>query len=207
VTLLSPDVGAKVLRFHLDHVHWHHNAFHAPTFVEQCEQFWQTGTVDHPLWMALYYSVFSVTIWTLLNNEQHRAALDVAVDDSMVEMQFQGMINVLYQENFLENLSLYSIQAIVISTRIAHNLGRSDLNATLIGAAARIAHCLGLHKITDSSTGDDRALSGADWYERVEIETGKRVWLQLVIQDHFQIPFTDSYSEFDLYIIGVNSSC
>jgi hypothetical protein len=98
------------------------------------------------------------------------------------------MVNILYEENFLEHLSLYSIQAIVISTRIAHNLDRSDLNATLIGAAVRIAHCLGLHKISNQS----RPVS---YLEKVEIETGKRVWAQLLIQDHFQIPFTDTYSE------------
>ncbi|CAK7219940.1 hypothetical protein SEUCBS140593_004064 [Sporothrix eucalyptigena] len=190
--LLPPDVASKVIQFHMDHLRWHHNAFHGPTFLEKCQQFWRTGTADHPLWLALYFSICSVSLWTLLNNEPHRAALGFAFDESLVERQFQAMVNTLYGENFLENLSLYAVQAIVISTRIAHNLDRTDLNAILVGAAVRIAHCLGLHKISDPVDADATD-NTFNWHERVEIETGKRVWLQLVIQDHFQIPYTDTY--------------
>lgn len=193
--LLPEPVARKVLHFHLNHIHWHHNAFHAPTFMQKCEQFWQYGTVDHPLWMALYLSVCSVSLWTLLNNDHHRRALGVDFDETLVEKQFQSFVNILNDENFLEHLSLYSIQAIVISTRIAHNLGRSDLNATLVGAAVRIAHCLGLHKISELTPDIAVNEPPQNWYERIEVETGKRVWLQLVIQDHFQIPFTDTYSK------------
>lgn len=196
--LLPASVARKVVAFHMDHLRWHHNAFHGPTFLAQCEQFWSTGTADHPLWLALYFAVCSMSLWTLLNNEPYRREVtgDFVFDETLIHRQFQAMVNTLYGENFLENLSLYAVQAIVISTRIAHNLDRTDLNAILVGAAVRIAHCLGLHKIADPpADGDDTETidaSGA-WHERVEIETGKRVWLQLVIQDHFQIPYTDTY--------------
>ncbi|KAJ9156228.1 C6 zinc finger domain containing protein [Pleurostoma richardsiae] len=184
--LIPVGSARKVIDFHLTNIHWHHNAFHCSTFLHKCEQFWLSGTVDHPLWLALYFAVSSVSLWTLLNNHHRRQELGIEFDEDLVQKQFQAMVNILYEENFLEQLSLYSIQAIVISTRIAHNLGRSDLNATLVGAAVRIAHCLGLHKISDSSV-------GLSYNEQVELETGKRVWRQLVIQDHFQIPFTDTY--------------
>ncbi|EFX06586.1 c6 zinc finger domain containing protein [Grosmannia clavigera kw1407] len=204
--LLPAAVARKVVQFHLNHLHWHHNAFHAPTFLARCQQFWSTGTTDHPLWLALYLAVCSVSLWALLNAERHREALGLDngaaggsladLNEALVERQFQAMVAVLYGGNFLEHLSLYSVQAIVISTHIAHNLDRSELNATLIGAAVQIAHSLGLHKISDPPTlenggkGTDTAVG---WHERVEIETGKRVWAQLLIQDHFQIPFTNSY--------------
>ncbi len=196
-TLLPPHVANRVVRFHMDYLHWHHNAFHGPTFLDRCRVFWSTGTVDHPLWLALYYAVCSVSLWTLLNNEQHRTAIGYAFDETLVERQFEGMVATLYAENFLENLSLYAVQAIVVSTRIAHNLDRTDLNAILVGAAVRIAHCLGLHKIADPPDEDAAVGSAAfNWHERVEIETGKRVWMQLVIQDHFQIVQTDTYGRF-----------
>ncbi|ERS97611.1 hypothetical protein HMPREF1624_05782 [Sporothrix schenckii ATCC 58251] len=197
--LLPPRVARQVVAFHMDHLRWHHNAFHGPTFVAQCEQFWRTGTADHPLWLALYFAVCSVSLWTLLNNEPYRREVtgDWDFDEALVSRQFQAMVHTLYGENFLENLSLYAVQAIVISTRIAHNLDRTDLNAILVGAAVRIAHCLGLHKIADPvADPPDEDIEGTEvdaWHERVEIETGKRVWLQLVIQDHFQIPYTDTY--------------
>ena len=227
--LLPTDIAGKVIGFHMDHLRWHHNAFHAPTFLLQCQQFWATGTADHPLWLALYFSVCSVSLWTLLNSENHRQAMGYEyLDEALVERQFQAMVNTLYSENFLENLSLYAVQAIVISTRIAHNLDRTELNAILVGAAVRIAHCLGLHKISDppnvlnapvaptaptastaaAGTPGSSHVGNFDWHERVEIETGKRVWLQLVIQDHFQIPHTDTYIIHPLqYITPLPMNC
>lgn len=86
---------------------------------------------------------------------------------------------------------MYSVQAIAISTEVAHNLGLSNLNATLSSAAIRIAQCLGLHRISD---GPSLCVDPTEqWHEVIERETGKRVWRQIVIQDHFAIPFTDSY--------------
>lgn len=86
---------------------------------------------------------------------------------------------------------VYSIQAIVISTEVAHNLGMSNLNATLSSAAIRIAQSIGLHKIVGKPA--SAAGSAERRYETIEIELGKRVWWQMTIQDHFAIPFTDSY--------------
>ena len=98
---------------------------------------------------------------------------------------------------------MYSVQAIVISTEVAHNLGLSDLNATLSSAAIRIAQCLGLHKIINAPNPDIK--TAHQWHETLERELGKRVWWQLVIQDHFAIPFTDTYSECDIQ--ETNAAC
>lgn len=93
------------------------------------------------------------------------------------------------------SIPVYSIQAITLSTRVSHKLGLSDLNATLLGAAIRIAHCLGLHKIARGS-GHQMIATEEDWYSAIETEVGRRCWLQLVIQDYFQIPFTETYSAY-----------
>ncbi|CAK7220330.1 hypothetical protein SCUCBS95973_004122 [Sporothrix curviconia] len=198
--VLPPTVVARqVVQFHMDHLRWHHSAFHGPTFLAQCEQFWSTGTADHPLWLALYFAVCSVSLWTLLNNAPARAAVlgplvTFSLDEALVKRQYQAMVNTLYGENFLEHLSLYSVQAVVISSRIAHNLDRTDLNASLIAAAVRIGHGLGLHKISEPVVSAHNAQDNVGWHERIEIETGKRVWLQLVVQDRSQIPFTATYN-------------
>lgn len=91
----------------------------------------------------------------------------------------------------LTRTPVYSVQAIVISTEVAHNLGFSQLNATLMSAAIRIAQCIGLHKIRDYKLPIET--SRDQWNELVALETGKRVWYQMVVQDHFAIPFNDSY--------------
>ncbi|KAJ5952339.1 uncharacterized protein N7479_010752 [Penicillium vulpinum] len=189
----STSDAQKLIKFHLCHLAWHHNCIHGPTFLEQCELFWESGKFDDPLWQALYFSVLTSTVSSIQDSAKVRELVDVDLQAIQSSHQlFSAMVQTLYNSNFLSNLSIYSVQAIVISTEVAHNLGLSQLNATLFNAAVRIAECLGIHKIQDQST--KPAQSKEEWDERVEREVGKRLWCQMVIQDHFAIPFTDTYS-------------
>ncbi|CAK7216115.1 hypothetical protein SEUCBS140593_002761 [Sporothrix eucalyptigena] len=207
-----------MVRFHLEHVAWHHSCLHAPTFLAQCARFWTTGETEHPQWLALYLSVLSTTHFCLLHSPKYgrapqfgatATAPPLAVDPSdpqSAQSLFQAMLDVLHECQFLQNVSLFAVQAIVISTEVAHNLGLSQLNATLLAAAVRIAECLGVHKIEDdpvrrgphyrSHTETPQEKKEADAQEAVERrerEIGRRVWLQMVVQDHFAMPFTDGY--------------
>ncbi|KAK2752072.1 alpha-ketoglutarate dependent xanthine dioxygenase [Colletotrichum kahawae] len=153
-----------------------------------------TGVYDQPQWLALYSAVLSSSLLSWQNSWKHRDAFPLALPAGCCSPQdlFSFMVDTLYQAHFLQNVSRYSVQAIVISTEVAHNLGLSQLNATLFSAAIRMAECLGIHKITDGSSLD---LQTPDqmWEDTLQREVGRRVWLQMVIQDHFAIPFTDSY--------------
>ncbi|KAJ5090484.1 hypothetical protein N7532_009168 [Penicillium argentinense] len=183
----------KLIKFHVYHLAWHHNCFHGPTFLQQCEVFWTTGRCDHPLWAALYFAVLSCTINSIQNSHKLRLQVDVNLDGMQTTQQlFSAMVQTMYSSHFLNNISIYSVQAVVISTEVAHNLGLSQLNATLFNAAVRIAECLGLHKIKDHPA--ILSPNRDQWEERVEREVGRRVWCQMIIQDHFAIPFTDTYS-------------
>lgn len=185
-SLPDPDTARKLVEFHLHYLSWHHNCLHGPTFQSQCAQFWQTGQCRDPLWVALYCSVLSATVFAIQNSEKSRSIVQIGDQLPQAHELFSDMITALYRFHFLSNLSIHSVQAITISTEVAHNLGQSQLNATLFNAAVRIAECLGLHRIEDSSVDD--------WEAKVERETGKRVWCQMTIQDHFAIPFTESYT-------------
>ncbi|PTU25114.1 hypothetical protein P175DRAFT_0426655, partial [Aspergillus ochraceoroseus IBT 24754] len=191
VSFVDASTAEALVRIHLSHLAWHHDCLHTPTFLEQCGVFWETGRCDHPLWMALYFSVLSSTVFSMRNsNKKARAAVDLDLDTvPSAEEFFKSMLHVLYTCHFLYDLSVYSVQAVVISTEVAHNFGLSQLNATLFNAAVRIAECLGLHRINDAAPDTQE-----EWIERVQREVGKRVWCQLVIQDNFAISFTDTYS-------------
>ena len=193
VQLPTPADARSLVKFHIHHLMWHHNSFHGPTFLEQCELFWRTGRCDHPLWIALYFSVLSSTVNSIKNSRKSIALVNVDLSTTQSAHQlFSTMVQVLYNTHFLNNLSIYSIQAVVISTEVAHNLGLSHLNANLFNAAVRIAECLGIHKIKNHPS---LVMQTKDaWEERVEREVGRRVWCQMLIQDHFAIPFTDTYS-------------
>ncbi len=61
--VLPDEVAArKMINFHMEQLFWHHSAFHGPTFADQCEIYWRSGTVVHRLWMALYSAVLAVRI-------------------------------------------------------------------------------------------------------------------------------------------------
>lgn len=180
-----------LMSFHMRHITWHHNCIHVLTFWEQCQVFWSTGRCDQPQWLALYCAILSTSLFCLQHSPLYSNALSLDTQIQTPQALFDTMVSLLYASDFLKDLSIYAVQAIVISTEVAHNLGLSELNATLFSAAIRIAECLGLHKIEDQTT---TSLSPAEaWCQNVEIEVGKRVWCQMVIQDHFAIPFTDSY--------------
>ncbi|EQB56785.1 hypothetical protein CGLO_03169 [Colletotrichum gloeosporioides Cg-14] len=178
ISSLSPlpegSTAEVLISFHQEHIAWHHNSLHCPTFLQQCTAFWDTGAYDQPTWK--HRDAFPLTLPTRCSPQE----------------LFNFMVDTLYQAHFLQNVSLYSVQAIVISTEVAHNLGLSQLNATLFSAAIRIAECLGIHKITDGSSLDLQTPEDM-WDDTLQREIGRRVWLQMVIQDHFAIPFTDSY--------------
>lgn len=185
-SLPSPTQARKLIKFHLQYLAWHHNCLHGPTFQDQCDEYWQTGKIPHPLWTALYCSVLSATVFAIQNSEKSKGLVEIADQLPQAHELFSDMITALYRSHFLRDLSIYALQAIAISTEVAHNLGQSQLNATLFNAAVRIAECLGLHRIEKSDSDD--------WETKVEREIGKRVWCQMTIQDHFAIPFTESYT-------------
>lgn len=192
IRLPSSRDAEKLISFHLTRIVWHHNCIHSPTFWKQCQVFWQTGKCDEPQWIALYCSILSTTVFCVQNSARYLDQFDFGRDLQTAQQLFITMVDVLYSCNFMQNLSFYAVQAIVISTEVAHNLGLSQLNATLLGAALRIAECLGVHKIQDTIS---YALTPEDaWSETIDMETGRRVWCQMVIQDYFAIPFTDSYN-------------
>ncbi|KAI8310720.1 putative dioxygenase [Colletotrichum sp. SAR11_59] len=193
LALLPERRTAEVLiSFHLEHIAWHHNALHCPTFLQQCTAFWDTGAYDQPTWLASYSAVLAASLLSWQNSWKHRDAFPLTIPGCSPLELFNFMVDTLYQAHFLQNVSLYSVQAIVISTEVAHNLGLSQLNATLFSAAIRMAECLGIHKITDGSSLDLQTPEEI-WEDTLQREVGRRVWLQMVIQDHFAIPFTDSY--------------
>lgn len=182
VDLPGREVAQVLVDFHIKHMAWHHNCLHTPTFLQECKVFWDTGECDNPQWISLYCAVLAVSLFSLVNSPSHRELHPVASSFSQhtPSFLFDKMVDVLDASHFLQNLSLYSVQAIAISAEVAHSLGQSQLNTTLFNAAIGIAESLGLHKIPDDSVG-------------VTSEIGRRVWLQLIIQDHFAISFVGSY--------------
>ncbi|KAH8651225.1 hypothetical protein BX600DRAFT_441662 [Xylariales sp. PMI_506] len=191
--LPNSEAAMKLVQFHLRHIAWHHGCLHGPTFSRECELFWTTGQCSHPLWIALYLSVLSTTVFAIQNSEKWKRNADVDLHSfPSAHKLFLGFIAMLQQCHYLQDVNVYTVQAITISAEVAHNLGYSQLNATLFNAAVRIAESLGMHRIRKTEIPAPK--TKAEWQERAEMEVGKRIWCQMTIQDYFAIYFTDSYS-------------
>ena len=180
---------ARVLvTFHLDHLSWFHNALHGPTFMDECERYWQTGRSCHPLWLALYLAVLSVSAWSLPQN-QVDAHFPNAKPRVLSATWYSAMLSILYSNNFIEKHSIYALQAIVVSNLVVYVLGHSDLQTVLIATAIRIAQCMGFDKHAKDPR--DTPSEGSSWMKMVHQELVRRVWWQLIIQDYFEIAFAN----------------
>ena len=190
---LPKESQARVLvRFHLESLSFFHNSLHGPSFLDECEQYWSTGRPRHPLWLAVYLAVLSVSAWSL-PVEQAQICFPGIRTRSLSATWYSAMLSVLYANNFIERHSICALQAIVISNLVVYVLGHSDLQTVLVATAIRIAQCMGLDKQVEDET---YAVNGLDagvgqWHEKIRRQLVRRIWWQLITQDYFEIAFSN----------------
>jgi len=143
--------------------------------------------------MALYLAILSTSAWTLENSTEYRDSrgIDSAILVGLAEKYYNAMIESLYAADFATNHSIYSIQAVLVSTMVAHCLGRSDQLYTMLSSCTRIAQCLGLHKIAVKE--QDSSMDFDQWTSAMDSEVGKRIYWKLVECDYYAIPYTNTY--------------
>lgn len=178
------------MKYHVENLAWYHNVIHGPTFLAQCERLWSGGTVEDPQWLAVYCAVLSSAAWTIANATDGVPWLPDAAHTATNMMERAKAC--LYDEDFMSRHTVHSIQAICILNMVAHVLGRSDLLATLVSAAIRVAQCLGLHRIPH---GVSPGLPSEQWTEALDREVGRRVWWKLVELDYHSMPYTGTLGE------------
>jgi type II secretory pathway component PulF len=75
----------------------------------------------------------------------------------------------------------------------------SNSQSVLLASAVRVAQSLGLHRLGKSK----RTAQDAENETKVEIvqrELGRRLWQQLVTQDWFSVPFSETYCKGPLFL-------
>jgi hypothetical protein len=196
LTLLEDtSLGETLVKFHVRHLAWYHNVLHSPTFLNECEAFWSGQDLKQPLWLALYLAILSSSAWTIENSVVlgEPLCLDGTALAGMASRCYQGMVDVLYALDFTANHSVYSVQAVLVSTMVAHCLGRTEQLYTMMFSCTRISQCLGLHHIKKSE-GTSSCID--QWSDTVASELGKRVCWKLVECDYYAIPYTSTYGNF-----------
>lgn len=144
--LPSVSLARRLVDYHIQNLCWYHNVLHAPTFLHQCEGFWNEGITTHDQWIAVYCAVLSSAAWTLSNSTTNDSTPGMV---ELAEAMMRQTKAVLYDTDFMGRHSVFAVQAIGIISMVAHSFGESDLMATLVNAGIRIAQCLGLHRVPD----------------------------------------------------------
>jgi hypothetical protein len=107
---------------------------------------------------------------------------------------YQAAIECMNTAQYQENHNLFSVQTISTLTPCAHILGFSNTQSILIAAAIRIAQSLGLHRLRGEKREYKLPSSDQEKKAFIQLETGRRVWQQLLTQDWFSVPFSETYS-------------
>lgn len=182
--------------FHHKRLVWYHGSYNVMTFEKDFEQFNKhcNGSVQHRdidyQWLALLFAILTGSItcctsyvakeWGFSDNERQ----------SLAKQWYQATIICLNLGQYLENHSIFAVQAIATLTVSAHTIGMSNTQSILLSSANRIAQALGLHRLAV----EDIRTTGVeqDASDLMQRETGRRIWIQLCMQDWFNIPFSES---------------
>ncbi|KAL2394473.1 hypothetical protein ABEF95_000349, partial [Exophiala dermatitidis] len=191
----------QLVEYHIDTLTWYHGCFHGPTFYEELKEVYKSPTGlqirDMDLrWTALLFSIMAASMTCASEQLALSWGFQKSERAKLNRQWYKATVSCLNLADYMWRHHIYSVQAICILIMSAHVLGFSNTQSTLLGAALKIAQGLGLQRLGAdndcNSTGEP--LTPAQRDRVVKREIGRRVWLQICIQDWFQIPFSEMYS-------------
>ncbi|KAJ5145367.1 hypothetical protein N7448_002759 [Penicillium atrosanguineum] len=181
----------QLVDYHCTCLLWYHGAFHAKTFMQELNEFYEKGDgrVDGSCvnlqWVSLLFAVLTGSMASAPSSMAQSWGFRGRERNSLSKRWLKASIACLHEADYMACHSIYSVEAIATLTISAHMLGHSNGFSVLLASGVRIAQGLGLHQLGEES--DARAT------DVVGREVGRRIWCQLCIQDWFSIPFTESY--------------
>jgi hypothetical protein len=190
---------SQLVQFHCRSLLWYHGSYMALTLVEDVRAFYATyqGNIRHPevnlQWVALLFAVLTGSMTCASPATASSWGFERAETTHLSRQWYNATTVCLDISDYMENHTLYSVQAISTLTISSHILGFSNKQSVLLATATRIAQSLGIHRLGDESTSISLS-SEVDTRRRRKREAGRRVWSQLCTQDWFSIPFSESYS-------------
>ncbi|KAK4047849.1 hypothetical protein OIV83_005192 [Microbotryomycetes sp. JL201] len=194
-------IAEPIIMHSVNALGWHHGALHAPTFKRELSEFWSINDEERislvdPSWLAIVFAVLVVGVanwhpvldaYISFSNEEQNSLAKKWFDCSMV---------CLHRANFMQNHSLYSLQAIAILVVSGQDAAGPNLIPTLLTAGISSAQELGLHRMC-SDTEWDLTTTNDPADVRVESlikrEMCKRVFWTLCTQDWFGTAYRKTY--------------
>ena len=183
---------------------WYHGCVHGPTFQMELNKAFQGSdgfqfTCLDLQWSALLFSIMAASLTCTSDSVAKSWGFSKVQKRYLSKQWYEASIACLHFGDYTSKLSVYSIQAIQILSVSAHINGFSNKQFVILGTALRVAQNLGLHRLapdpeldTFPAYGVEMSLPRKDVLIRREV--GRRIWIQLCVQDWFSIPSLDMYS-------------
>lgn len=185
-----------LFEYHADWLLFMHCAFHVPTFKKELDQFYDD---DHGVinttsarlqWTALLFAIIGGSMACVKSHQSPKWGFQEDEQSTLAKRWYQASIDCLNAGRYQQYHNIYSVQTIASSTICAHILGFSNSQSVLLASAVRIAQSLGLHRLSSSKKQLAQSESAS---KIVQKELGRRLWQQLVAQDWFSVPFSETY--------------
>ncbi|KAF2108580.1 hypothetical protein BDV96DRAFT_262457 [Lophiotrema nucula] len=192
---LLPNKGHiyRLVDYHNSSLVWYHGSYSSKIFTDDLRLFFNEyhGDVRHPhlnlQWLSLLFAILTGSMTCASTSTCRSWGFSEDEQPTLSLRWYEATVTCLNMAKYIENHTIYSVQAIATLTIAAHSLGNSNSQSVLLATAGRIAQSLGLHRLeSEPSTASPDQLR--------KRELGKRVFTQLCTQDWFQIPFSESYS-------------
>ncbi|KAF2102920.1 hypothetical protein NA57DRAFT_32651, partial [Rhizodiscina lignyota] len=168
-SLLPPrNVADALVAGFFDRVHADFPLFHRSTFQQRYELSWEAASESTQkadlAWMCCLFMVFVLGAQAL---EEH----DVE-QSSQLQKRYLALTRARLHK-LVTTSSLQNVQALALLMLYEHNSGERNTAWMLVGCAARMAICLGLHR-------DNTATS----FDSIERNIRRRVWWTLYMFEH-----------------------
>ncbi|KAL4790930.1 hypothetical protein BDV19DRAFT_393665 [Aspergillus venezuelensis] len=193
IQLLLPEPGTtqQIVRYHCDSLLWYHASFHSLVFQDELREFLHRhgGSIDKSAvnlqWVALLFAVLAGSITCAPPAAAYSWGFRDQERCTIAQRWFKAALVCLNRADYTSNHSIYAVECIATMTISAHMLGHSNSHSVMLATAVRIAQSLGLHMLGPATVSKPDMI--------IQKETGRRVWIELCIQDWFSIAFSESY--------------
>ena len=181
---------------------WYHGSYNAAVFQKDLDEFYSKldGDIRHRdvnlQWVALLFAILTGSLTCSSSHTASSWGYKDAERSKLCRQWYNATVTCLNLAGYVEEHTVYSIQAISTLTISAHMLGLANSQTVLLASANRIAQSLGLHRLGEEkvSITDSNSPLRVESARRLMRETGRRVWCQLCTQDWFSIPFSESFA-------------
>lgn len=211
------DLIWNLVDYHEVYLLWYHGCYHGPSLRFELEsaldeQKEGAGTLVvrnlNLQWLALLFAIMagSVTCATEARLEEWRFSKNEA--KSLSEQWFKATISCLNEAKYTSVPEVYSIHAIATLNMSAHPLGHSQELSILLGAAMKIAKCLGLDRLNHDPALETISSSSQETtrHSILKREIGRRLWSFLCIYDWMSLPFAEAHNINPLHFTTIKPS-